>query len=228
MTTPRTADMNGSNLKLTQIAKAKLTGRRVQVAKFFGAAGGERARLRSGDIPPITGPGVVQPSRQIPKSETTWSDLTKSGHVLAPPYDPWQLVVTVEESDTLPAMVDAMAVNVAGHGYALEPRFPTEDPDTKAPVEPPSGAKAQRDQARLFVERLAPGKGIDGLIDLLQRDLEQIGWAVCEVLRDRSGNVAMLEHMRAFRCRKGQQSLPILVSVPSRTQRPRASRFSIS
>lgn len=170
--------------------------------------GGAAAKRKGGSVLP-----VVTPSRQIPQADLLWQQLVGNGDVISPPYDPWVLTATVEESDILPALVDAMAVNVA-HGVELVPTFATTDPETGLPAAAPADAEAQRAQLEAWVAGLNPDLGLTGVLDRAQRDLEKIGWATLEVLRDKSGEVAALEHLPAYTTRLGRGSAPILVDSP--------------
>lgn len=156
---------------------------------------------------------AIAASRQAPDRETTWSALYGNGAALEPPYDPWALCATVEESGALPFLIDTIATNVSGFGVELVPTFPKRDPDGKE-VKPPADAAAERARLQLFVTSCALPFGIEGIMDRVDRDVETIGWGAFEVLRDRAGKVAALESMRGYQLRLGRVSEPILVDQP--------------
>jgi capsid portal protein len=170
-----------------------------------------------GTLPKVPGRAldVVAASRQIPDSATTWSFLAEAGQILPPPYDPILLCQAVGESETLPAAVDAMAVNIGGHGYELVPLFDTKDPTTGQELEVPAEAKAERSALLLFLAA-AHQEGLEALIDKVDRDVETMGWGAIEVLRDRTGREASLEHVPAATVRMGPEGLPVLVEEPIR------------
>lgn len=154
---------------------------------------------------------VVSASRSIPDTAQAFSDLMATGRLISPPYDPWSLVVAVDESEALPPAVEAMAVNIAGHGYELEPLFPTRDETTGAELQPPPEAKAERAALQLWIAGVSPELGLTGILELADRDCETIGWATLEALRDREGRTAALNHIPAYTVRLGPEDTPILV-----------------
>ena len=156
---------------------------------------------------------AIAASRQAQDRETSWQTLYGNGAALEPPYDPWALCATVEESGALPFLIDTIATNVSGFGVELVPTFPKRDPDGKE-LKPPAEAAAERARLQLFVTSCALPFGIEGIMDRVDRDVETIGWGAFEVLRDRSGKVAALESMRAYQLRLGRVSEPILVDQP--------------
>ena len=156
----------------------------------------------------------VAASRQLSHDGTdTWDGLIGSGAVVAPPYDPWVLVCTVEESPTLPYLIDTIATNVSGFGVQVLPTFPTRD-EKGQPLPEPSDAAAQREALQRFLVACSVPLGLEGVIDRVDRDTETIGWGAVEVLRDGTGTVAAFEHVRGYQVRRGRTLPPILVDVP--------------
>lgn len=154
---------------------------------------------------------VVSASRSIPDTAQAFSDLMAQGRLISPPYDPWSLVVVVDESEVLPPMIEAMAVNIAGHGYDLEALFETRDETTGAEIPPPPEAQAERAALQLWIAGVCPEHGLTGLLELADRDCETIGWATLEALRDLEGKTAALNHIPAYQVRLGPEDTPILV-----------------
>lgn len=199
--------------------RAAMAGIPLDVAiKFLGTM----TNARPGEVPEDGTPatlaqelGIRQPvvsaSRSIPDTAQAFSDLMASGRLISPPYDPWSLVVCVDESEALPPAVEAMAVNIAGHGYELEPLFPTRDETTGAELQPPPEAKDERAQLQLWIAGVSPELGLTGILELADRDCETIGWATLEALRDREGHTAALNHIPAYTIRLAPEDVPILV-----------------
>lgn len=154
---------------------------------------------------------VVAASRSIPDTADLWAELLEEGRILAPPYEPWLLVCAVDESDTLPQAIEAMATNIGGHGYELEATFATRDPTTGSEIKPPPEAVQEREDLELWLAGLNVSLGLPGLMELVDRDTETIGYGVAEVLRDSTGRVAALEHIPAYTIRLGPEDRPILV-----------------
>lgn len=226
----------GHDWRYTKAARAEVMGwnvleggNRSTVAKGPGLFG-QSSILAVGEIPPdgatvapeineLTGSilPTIAASRQVPDTAQAWETLVADGAVVAPPYNPWILVCTVEESDTLPEAVEAYATNISGFGYELTKLFPTEDEETGEPIAEPAEAKPERERAELFLKtiNLETG-GICGLMALVDRDVETIGWGTIEVLRDKLGQEAAWEYMRAYTVRLGRLSKPILCSMPVR------------
>jgi len=169
-----------------------------------------RAKVEGSALP------VIAASRQIQRDPKAWSLLVESGLVVEPPYDPWELVCTVEESDTLPQAVEAMATNVGGFGYDLEPLFAVEDPETGEALDPPEEAKTEREELELFLASCNIELGFAGLHELADRDIETIGWGAWEVLRGEGGDFAGFEHVPGYTLRLGPLSKPLLVEIPFR------------
>jgi capsid portal protein len=158
----------------------------------------------------------VAASRVIPQTAQVWTGLTQAGEIMSPPYDPWYLVCAIEESDLGPS-IEAMAANIGGFGLELEPTFPTRDEETGEPLEPPPGAAEEEDRLRLFFASCNVEHGgwtpVQFMIDW---DTEGLGDGYMELLRDRLGAVAAVEHAPSYEIRLGSLSGQILVDWPFR------------
>lgn len=204
-------------------ARARVMGwRRGTAAKFLPGMKAEPGEVPSEgtptQVPMVQGSAlpVIAASRRVEQTAGKWAGLIDKGQVLAPPYDPFELVCAVEESDTLPQAIAAMATNVGGFGYELLPLFPTHDPDTGEPVKPPPEAVAEREQLELFLASCNLELGLPGLLELADTDAETIGWATVEVLRNAEGDVAAFEHVPAYTMRLGRTLPRVLVECPFR------------
>lgn len=203
-------------------ARARVMGWRRPVAKFLPGMKAEPGEVPSEgtptELPVVQGSllPVIAASRRVEQTSGKWAGLIDKGQVTAPPYDPFELVCAVEESDTLPQAIAAMATNVGGFGYELLPLFPTHDPDTGEPVKPPPEATAEREQLDLFLASCNLELGLPGLLELADTDAETIGWATIEVLRNAEGQVAAFEHVPAYTMRLGRTLPRVLVECPFR------------
>lgn len=173
---------------------------------------------RSGNVAPAVG-GSILPgfaaSRQLVDDEDLFRDMIARQAVLSPPYLPEHLIAAVEESDTLPTAIDAMAVNISGFGYELEPLFETAaEAGTRTPI--PAPAAAERAELDLFFATCSIGVGLCGLFDAADRDVETIGYGGFEVLRDETGRVAALEHLPSRRVRYARRADWVPVATPVR------------
>lgn len=201
-------------------------GTRARARKFFGSPTGlgtpEPGQVPEGGTtgqPTNSATGSVLPtvsaSRQIPFTPHLWSELILNGAVLSPPYDPWLLVCAVEESDILGPSIEIMATNIGGFGYDLTPYFPTKD-EAGQPIDPPPEAQQEKATLELFLASLNLDLGFEGLLELVDRDVETTGNGYLEALRDQTGRVAQMEHLPAYTMRLGKLSQPILVQSPFR------------
>lgn len=203
------------------IARADAMGepRPAWAVKFIAAE--EVDQVPAGEVPPPPSVGgsilpEIVASRQIPNHADQWTGLVKAGEVVDPPFSPWLLVSTVLESGILPPAVEAMATNIGGYGYELEPLFETEDPETGAKLDLPPEAQAEEAQVELFLATASLDLGFEGVTYQVDHDTESIGWGALEILRNRLGEPAAWEHVPAYTLRCGKLSGPILVETPVR------------
>lgn len=159
---------------------------------------------------------AVSPSRaisdQIPDQ---WAQLSGTGAIYAPPYKPESLVATVQESDTLPQLIDAMAVNISGHGIEVAPLFPATDEKGER-IEPPPEAAEEKAKLLLWLETCNQEHGFQGVCNLADRDAEEIGWGCLEILRNGKGEPGGIEHLPAWQIRLGKLSPAMAVELPIR------------
>lgn len=205
------------------IARARAMGKTPPewAVKFIEAEEGTN-HLPSDGVPkpptPKTGsiiPEIVA-SRLIPDTQDEWKGLVQNGEVVDPPFNPWLLVSTALESGILPPSIEAMATNISGFGFELEPLFPTEDPETGARLDPPPEAEEERGDILLFLASANLDAGLQGLMFVVDQDIEETGNGYLEVLRNRGGDVAALEHAPSYTMRLGKLSVPVLTEAPVR------------
>jgi len=184
----------------------------------IGVRAGTVAKADDGGSKPARILGSMLPelaaSRILPPTENTWGGLFSAGAAIAPPYDPWTLVCAVDESVTLSSRVEAMATNLTGFGWDLEPLFPTSD-ERGQPIPPPEDAAAEKARAALLLDTCAPG-GFGAVAFPVDVDTEGQGNGYIEVLRNKGGDVAALNHVQAFTVRLAPLSEPVQVSIPFR------------
>lgn len=156
--------------------------------------------------------GIIAASRGMAEATVAqFAELTERGMVLSPPYIPTDLVAHCEQSHVLPALIDAMAVNISGHGVDYPALFPKHEEDG-ASMDPPEGSDAELAALKFWVET----SSLAEVADLVDRDRETVGWGCFEVMRDGDGRPAAVSHLPAFQIRLGPQSEPILCTVPAR------------
>lgn len=139
------------------------------------------------------GRGALPASKQRDPFATLYND----GLVLAPPYARETLARLYDISDALLSAVAAMETNISGFGWQLVPV-------DKDRVEKEADAAAAEKRA---LESFVQYMNVDGSLVALRRrtrvDQEVYGDGYWEVLRDASGKVSGVAHMRAHFVRKG-------------------------
>jgi len=180
-------------------------GQRDAAAKFHGMGMGGWDVPAGGTpdgLPELAGQllPMVAASRQIEDLSGRFAPFYASGALIEPPYDPWELVVAVEDSSALTGPIDAMATNLTGYGYELTPLFPTEDKDGQK-IDPPPEAVEERQRLELFLESANLECGLLGLMDRVDRDIEGLGWGCIEVLRNSERMEAAWEYVPAYTIR---------------------------
>lgn len=109
---------------------------------------------------------------------------------MKPTYIPHQLMILVNENNTLGQCIDAMEVNIDGTGYEIKPKEEGEDETTD---EEATEAKGVED----FFAQPWPGESFTCLRRRLRRDLESCGNAYFEVIRDQSKKIVFLRWLDA-------------------------------
>jgi len=133
---------------------------------------------------------------QYPVSQKMSSDPFASFYadgILEPPYDLDWLSQLPEHSNILSQCVEAMEVNIDGFGFTLEPAF-----DFEAENE---DARNERKTIEHFFEFCNPELPYSQLRRRVRRDLEVLGNAYWEVIRDGKGDIVWLEHIEGHTMR---------------------------
>ena len=100
----------------------------------------------------------------------------EQGDVLRPPYDPEEMALQMEGCDVMPPILDALRVNIEGHGYTLQPVHDEVDTDDAYVSE-------QWDVANDFL-RSCSTEGMTDLRFTWRDDLTLPGNGYIEVLRE--------------------------------------------
>lgn len=113
--------------------------------------------------------------------------------ILEPPYNLDWLVSLPEHSNMLSQCIEAMEVNIDGFGFTLEPAFNFAEGNKKA--------EAERKTIEHFFEFCNPEMPYSQLRRRVRRDLEVLGNAYWEVIRDGKGDIVWLEHIEGHTMR---------------------------
>ena len=113
--------------------------------------------------------------------------------ILEPPYNLDWLARLPEHSNVLSQCVEAMETNIDGFGFTLEPAFDF-DADNKE-------AEVERKTIEHFFEFCNPELPYSQLRRRVRHDLEVLGNAYWEVIRDGKGDIVWLEHVEGHTIR---------------------------
>lgn len=114
----------------------------------------------------------------------------KSKVVLMPPYEPKVLANLVTKNNILSQCVEAMEVNIDGTGHSF---VPLEEGGTMP--------EAELTLVKDFFEEPYPGISFLTMRRKMRRDLESIGYAALEVLRNIEGEVVSLRNLDTYSLR---------------------------
>ena len=113
--------------------------------------------------------------------------------IIEPPYNLDWLVKLPEHSNMLGQCIEAMETNIDGFGFTLEPAFEFPD-DNKQAI-------AEKKTIEHFFEFCNPELPYSQLRRRVRRDLEVLGNAYWEVIRDGKGDIVWLEHVEGHTMR---------------------------
>ena len=116
--------------------------------------------------------------------------------IIQPPYDLDWLAQLPEHSNVLSQCIEAMEVNIDGFGFTLEPAFDFDPEDIEAINE--------RKTIEHFFEFCNFELPYSQLRRRVRRDLEVLGNAYWEVIRDGKGDIVWLEHIEGHKMRLTQ------------------------
>ena len=113
--------------------------------------------------------------------------------IIEPPYNLDWLVRLPEHSNMLGQCIEAMETNIDGFGFTLEPAFDFDEKNKEA--------EAERKTLEHFFEFCNPELPYSQLRRRVRRDLEVLGNAYWEVIRDGKGDIVWLEHIEGHTMR---------------------------
>lgn len=105
------------------------------------------------------------------------------GEILEPPYLPRTLEALCQQNNTLNVCIAAVVTNIHGTGFDIVAR---DEEDAEAP---------EIDQIKAFFEETYPGESFRELRRLVGKDLERIGHAYIEVIRNLEGHLIFLRRL---------------------------------
>src|SRR5258706_645184 len=142
----------------------------------------------------VTRLGIVNradTSKQINvENEFTNSGFAHQGIWLIPPYDPINLHLIKERSNTIPQCIDAYVTNIAHSGFEIEAIREGMDID-----------EVEKEELASFIEAVNPEQSFPVLHAYGVNDYETYGYTFVEIIRDRSDRVSLLRNVPAFTMR---------------------------
>ena len=117
------------------------------------------------------------------------------GGVLKPPYDLDFLAKLPDYSNILGQCVEAMVTNIDGFGFTLEP---VGGADPEKDGVPTQEAEDERKSILHFFEFCNQELPYSQLRRRVRRDLEVLGNAYWEIIRDGKGDIAWIEHIEGL------------------------------
>ncbi|MBR1604268.1 MAG: phage portal protein [Synergistaceae bacterium] len=118
--------------------------------------------------------------------------------IIAPPYDLERLVRLPEYSNILSQCVEAMVTNIDGFGFTLEPVGGADPENDGVPTQE---AEDERKSILHFFEFCNQELPYSQLRRRVRRDLEVLGNAYWEIIRDGKGDIAWIEHIEGHTMR---------------------------
>ena len=159
------------------------------------AAGGARTSVQKAE-------GGAAESRALPNP---WEQVRTTSFnfemVVEPPFEPLGLAMLGEQSSELGQVIEAMETNIVGYGWRLKSEIDLatleeEDDELKALIEEEN---ERFDEFLRYVDY--DEKSFVNLRKRTRRDLEQVGNAYWEIIRDDGGGISAFNHIPAYMMR---------------------------
>jgi PBSX family phage portal protein len=113
-----------------------------------------------------------------------WNDKNKGNMVLEPPYNPYTLQSLLTKNNILAQVVSTMEVNIDGTGFTIEPLSPDK-----------AGNEDEKVRLENFFNEPFPEISFLSIRRQLRYDLESIGNAYLEILRNISGEIVFVRYL---------------------------------
>lgn len=152
------------------------------------------------DIPVTKAKGEPGASTAVPQDP--FHSLSVKGTVIEPPFDMLTLAMLPEHSTEMEQCIEAMEINIEGFGHRMVPRVKAKDgeelPDDLA-------KKVHKEKVKLInFFQYATRESFTMFRRKLRKDLEGVGNAYFEVIRDSAGQIQSFVHLPAYQMRLGR------------------------
>lgn len=152
------------------------------------------------------------PRPETKTGEDPFHELEHRGLIIVPPFDPLTLAMLPEQSTELNQCIEAMAVNIEGFGHRFTPRVRVDDPDVDVPAKTMKDVKREKVKLINFFEHVTPDTSFTEFRKRMRTDMESVGWATFEVVRNAAGRLQSFHHIPAWQMRLSRQDVePVLV-----------------
>jgi PBSX family phage portal protein len=105
--------------------------------------------------------------------------------ILPPPYNPYTLEALANQNNALRPCIEAMVTNIETTGYTIEPKNSAYSDTYKDDIE----------RLTQFFDEPWPGESFISLRKKIRRDIETLGNAYIEVIRNLAGQIVFLRHL---------------------------------
>lgn len=139
-------------------------------------------------------PEQAKAAQQATAFEAEARSLYAAGTVVEPPYPLADLALRPMFSSVLPQCVDARANHIVGWGHRFESRFDAKAMRRDDPAFIEDIAEPERKALRREVDALGGTDGFGALMDRVQRDVDTVGHAGVEYIRDGQGKALVDLH----------------------------------
>lgn len=152
------------------------------------------------EIPVSKAKGEPGASTAVPQDP--FHALSVKGTVVEPPFDMLTLAMLPEHSTEMEQCIEAMEINIEGFGHRMIPRVKVKDgeelPDDLA-------KKVHKEKVKLInFFQYATRESFTMFRRKLRKDLEAVGNAYFEIIRDSLGQIQSFVHLPAYQMRMGR------------------------
>ncbi len=148
--------------------------------------------------------GAAEPGKPTQLPDDPFHDLTSKGLLIEPPFDLLTLAMLIEHNTELGQCIEAMEVNIEAFGHRYIPRVVL-TPGVTAPKALADGVRKEKTRLTNFFA-YATKKSFVQFRRKLRKDLESIGNAYFEVIRDSTGQIQQFVHLPGYQMRLGKAS----------------------
>ncbi len=182
-----------------------------ETVKVFKRKKGEGAYLHA-PTKEVFGETLVTKAEKIPNDNELGYE---TEGFIPPPENPEILVKLPKKNNVLLQCISSMVANIESPGqrYSFNKSLPLTEKDSPA-------ARAELDALKFFTENPNPESTLTEVREIARQDLETLGYAFIEVVRNAKGNVTQLYNVRSYKYRlvkltAADEAVPVTFKIPS-------------